>query len=69
LKEGILLQMKEKSQIRDGCKEITRDKLGLEIDQCPCCKTGTMLRLINFDANAPPMELLKKTNIRLQMKK
>jgi Putative transposase/Transposase zinc-binding domain len=69
LKEGILLQIKEKSQIRDGWKEITRDKLGLNIDQCPCCKKGTMVRLINFDANAPPLELLKKTNIKPKMKK
>jgi hypothetical protein len=43
--------------------------LGLQIEQCPCCKTGTMVRLLNFDANAPPMELLKKTNIKPKMQK
>jgi hypothetical protein len=69
MKEGILLQIKEKAKIRDGWKEITREKLGLQIEQCPCCKTGTMVRLLNFDANAPPMELLKKTNIKPKMQK
>jgi Putative transposase/Transposase zinc-binding domain len=69
LKEGIVLQIKEKAKIRDGWKEITREKLGLQIEQCPCCKTGTMVRLLNFDANAPPMELLKKTNIKPKMQK
>jgi hypothetical protein len=34
LKEDILLQIKEKARIKDGWKEITRDKLGLNIDQC-----------------------------------
>lgn len=24
------------------------------IDQCPCCKTGKMIRLMSFEANAPP---------------
>jgi len=24
------------------------------IDQCPCCKTGKMIRMLGFEANAPP---------------
>lgn len=35
-------------------KHITLTKLGFDIDQCPCCKTGKMVRLLNFSANAPP---------------
>jgi hypothetical protein len=69
LKEGILIHIKEKAKIRDGRKEITREKLGLNIEQCPCYKTGTMTKLLNFDANAPPIELLKKTNIKPKIQK
>jgi hypothetical protein len=36
-------------------KHITLTKLGFDIDQCPCCKTGKMVRLLNFSANAPPV--------------
>jgi hypothetical protein len=36
-------------------KHITLTKLGYDIDQCPCCKSGKMVRLLNFSANAPPL--------------
>lgn len=36
-------------------KHITLTKLGFDIDQCPCCKTGKMVRLLNFSAHAPPI--------------
>jgi hypothetical protein len=35
-------------------KHITLTKLGYDIVQCPCCKSGKMVRLLNFSANAPP---------------
>lgn len=39
-------------------KEITKNKLGFDVDQCPCCKTGKMITIFCFEANAPP-EILK----------
>lgn len=42
-------------------KEITKKKLGYDLDQCPCCKSGRMLTILNFGANAPPVQMNKKT--------
>ena len=39
-------------------KEIAKTKLNYDIDKCPCCKTGTMIRVQSFDANAPPLKLI-----------
>jgi Putative transposase/Transposase zinc-binding domain len=57
--QGITLQIREAKSERIGWKVITADQLGLKIDQCPCCKKGTMVRIQGFDANAPPLHLLK----------
>lgn len=35
-------------------KVIARQKLNYDAHRCPCCKKGTMVRLLHFDANAPP---------------
>jgi len=43
-----------------GYKEITKNLLGFDIDACPCCKTGKMITILQFPANAPP----KNTNIK-----
>lgn len=40
-------------------KQLTKEKLGFDVDQCPCCKTGKMIRLLSFEANAPPTELMQ----------
>jgi hypothetical protein len=32
--------------------------LFIHIEKCPCCKTGVMIRLMSFEANAPPLALL-----------
>ena len=29
------------------------------ISACPCCKTGKMIRILSFNANAPPNEFLE----------
>jgi len=60
LKMGIIPIKKEKTT----WKEITRTKLNFDVDACPCCKTGKMIRILSFEANAPPLELMavfKKT--------
>jgi len=35
--------------------EISKTKLNFDVDKCPCCKTGTLIRVMSFDANAPPV--------------
>jgi hypothetical protein len=48
-------------------KEIAKTKLSFDADKCPCCKTGTMIRIQSFDANAPPFYIinnLKKQTIK-----
>lgn len=56
---GIVPVKKEKKT----WKEITTTKLNFDIEACPCCKTGKMVRKLSFEANAPPVhfiELIKK---------
>lgn len=49
-------------------KSISKNQLGFDIEQCPCCKTGRMITVMTFGANAPPMlninnrKALKNTN-------
>lgn len=41
-------------------KVIAKQKLNYDTDLCPCCKKGTMVTLLHFDANGPPhIESLK----------
>lgn len=40
-------------------QQIAKEKLHFDVEQCPCCKTGKMIRLMSFEANAPPRELLQ----------
>ena len=35
-------------------KQIANEKLNYNVDACLCCKTGKMIRLLSFEANAPP---------------
>jgi hypothetical protein len=35
-------------------KMIAKQKLNYDADQCPCCKKGTMITLLHFDAHGPP---------------
>jgi len=42
--------------------EITRHSLGFDIEQCPCCKTGKMIRVMSFSANAPPEKINDRRN-------
>ncbi|TAE35387.1 MAG: hypothetical protein EAY66_08985 [Sphingobacteriales bacterium] len=58
---GVLVQNLE----TENWKVITKSKLGFDVDACPCCKTGKMIRICSFNAHAPPLaflaELLKTT--------
>lgn len=40
-------------------KEVAKQRMGYDVEQCPCCKTGKMIRIQSFSANAPPK--LEKT--------
>jgi len=51
---GILPPKKEKTD----WKILTKTKLGFDVDVCPCCKIGKMIRILSFSANAPPLELI-----------
>jgi predicted nuclease of predicted toxin-antitoxin system len=53
---GIIVQ----SSTKRDWKEITKSTLGFDVDKCPCCKTGTMIRIQSFDANAPPIKLIEQ---------
>lgn len=49
-------------KVKIDYKEIARTQLGFDVDQCPCCKTGRMITILQFAANAPPIALNKKSN-------
>jgi hypothetical protein len=57
------------SKIGGTWKEITASQLALHVDACPRCKSGTMIRIVSFDAHAPPLDMLQKTDIDIKMKK
>jgi len=38
-------------------KETAKQNLEFDVDACPCCKTGKMIRILSFEANAPPEKL------------
>lgn len=37
--------------------EISKNHLGFDVEQCPCCKTGKMIIVLQFGANAPPKQI------------
>ena len=53
---GIIPQHNEKT----NWKAITKAKLGYDVEACPCCTTGRMICILNFAANAPPLEFIAK---------
>ena len=44
-------------------KDLARTKLNFDPDQCPCCKTGKMIRTMSYAANPPPHALVLLENI------
>lgn len=69
MKQGILPHKEKQSNL--NYKEITKNQLGFDIDQCPCCKTGRMITVLQFGANAvlvnmpnpPPITIQNKCKI------
>jgi hypothetical protein len=43
--------------------EITKTQLGFDLEQCPCCKKGRMILIMQFGANSPPMKINDKLKI------
>lgn len=41
-------------------KTIAKQTLNFDVDTCPCCKTGLMIRVLSFDANAPPIQVIRQ---------
>lgn len=62
--QGIIIADK----VKEDWKSIAKRKLGFDVDACPCCKTGKMIRLLSFDAHAPP-EILLQIQHQQKMKK
>lgn len=58
-KMGILPAVFEKKDY----KEVSKNQLGFDVEQCPYCKTGKMIRVLSFSANAPPMTLIKPETV------
>jgi hypothetical protein len=42
--------------------EITKTQLGFDVEQCPCCKTGKMIIVLQFGANSPPKHYFHNHN-------
>lgn len=53
---GIIL----KPKVKTDWKIITKTKLGFDVDVCPCCNKGRMIRILSFDAHGPPLEFIAK---------
>lgn len=54
LKQGTLPLQSDKNP---DYKEIARNQLGIDLEQCPCCKTGKMKTIAQFGAHAPPSRI------------
>jgi len=50
-------------------KEIAKTNLGFDVDTCPHCKTGKMIRMMSFDTNPPPKlaEQIKKLSLKTKI--
>jgi hypothetical protein len=46
-------------------QEISSSRLNFDVDACPCCKTGKMIRILSFEANAPPSHFIEQIKKRL----
>ncbi|MBU3661236.1 MAG: hypothetical protein FGM14_15290 [Flavobacteriales bacterium] len=56
MKAGIL---PDKS-VKLSYAEITKRQLGFDVEQCPCCKNGRMIIVMQFGANGPPPNINDK---------
>ena len=49
-----------KQPLKKDWQTISKEKLGFDAGQCPCCKKGMMQTLLSFDANGPPRHMAEK---------
>jgi len=70
LKRTIALSIRDTLQPekKKNWKEVAKEKLHFDAQQCPCCKTGKMRTILTFEANAPPPLWLMKKYREQQMK-
>ena len=54
---GLTKQKSNEKAEKSPWKEIAKEKLNFDVEKCPCCKTGKMITIFCFDANAPPATL------------
>ena len=62
MKQGILPKKGNSIHSKSDYVEITKARLGFDIAACPCCKTGRMVIVMQFGANAPPITINDKRN-------
>lgn len=55
LQQFVMGQTQPKKQKLDW-KQVCKEQLGFDVDACPCCKTGRLIRIFTFEANAPPTD-------------
>ncbi len=69
-KEMGTVRMSGKEIKKPSWKTIARQKLNYDAGLCPCCKKGSMITLLHFDANTPPdIEFLKAFSELIKAKK
>ncbi len=65
LQIGVLLEaMENKAASQSSATSFSSNSYN-----CPYCKTGTMIRIMSFDANAPPLIYTHKSDIKIKMEK
>lgn len=60
MKRGITPQKDKAIHSKSDYTEIAKARLGFDITTCPCCKTGRMVIVLQFGANAPPIMAINK---------
>ena len=65
--QGVLPTKDNQSKL--NYKEITKNQLGFDVDQCPCCKTGRMITVLQFGANAVLVNMPNPPPINIQDKR
>ncbi len=56
MKRGITAQKDKAVHTKSDYTEIAKARLGFDISTSPCCKTGRMVIVMQFGANAPPVK-------------
>jgi Putative transposase/Transposase zinc-binding domain len=67
MKQGVIPHKEKQSNL--NYKEITKNQLGFNIDQCPCCKIGRMITVLEFGANAVLVNMPNPPPITIQNKR